>query len=91
MKSRADLVEILVANIRKVSIDKSVSIDNIAEDQDFSNYGLDSLDRMSLMIAVEEAVGIDMSEVDPEQFKNINDYVLFIQRNLDSDQISTTN
>ena len=40
----------------------------------FEDEGLDSLDRMSLMLEVEERLGLDFDGLDPKDVESISDY-----------------
>jgi acyl carrier protein len=52
----------------------------LLEDHDlFDDYGLDSLDRMSIMLEVEERLGLDFDGVDPADIGSIDDYFRLVQ------------
>jgi acyl carrier protein len=61
MASREKLKEILIDAIRAVTKKDSTPI---SENEKFEEYGLDSLDRMNLLLELEERLGLDLGELD---------------------------
>jgi acyl carrier protein len=61
MASREKLMEILIDAIRAVTNKDSIPIN---ENEKFEEYGLDSLDRMNLLLELEERLGLDLGELD---------------------------
>jgi len=45
----------------------------------FSNHDIDSLDRMSLMLEVEDRLGLDFGELDPKEVTSISDYFQMVR------------
>jgi acyl carrier protein len=56
---------------QKVQLDDQMS---------FQTAGLDSLDRMSILMEVENRLGLDFGDTNPEKFENIKAYVDYIQQ-----------
>lgn len=51
------------------------------DDESFDVLGLDSLERMSLLLDVETALGLTLDDVDPKKLTCINDYIAAISPN----------
>lgn len=65
-------VRVAVINaLRKVTESADLELD---DSESFSAHGLDSLDRMSVMVAVEDELGIDVSQLDPAALDSVSDY-----------------
>ena len=77
MKSAEEIREIVIEGIHTVSGKNTSSLD---DGQSFENLGLDSLDRMALMLEVEKHLGLDFGEKNPDDIRNIPDYIQFIQK-----------
>lgn len=45
----------------------------------FSDHDIDSLDRMSLMLEVEDRLGLDFGELDPKEVASISDYFQLVR------------
>jgi acyl carrier protein len=52
---------------------------SLADDDLFDEHELDSLDRMSIMLEVEDRLGLDFEGVDPSTIKSIDDYFCLVQ------------
>ena len=48
-------------------------------DEEFENIDIDSLDRMSIMLQVEQKLELNLEEVDPNELGTIQKYIDFIQ------------
>jgi len=76
MKSDADIRNAVLGGISAV---KHQEIE--LEDQDsFQSAGLDSLDRMSILMEVENRLGLDFGDTDPAKLENIKAYIDFIRQ-----------
>ncbi len=51
----------------------------INEDDDFEHIGLDSLDRMTLVITLEDAIQISVPDEEAKTLKTVSDVVRFIE------------
>jgi acyl carrier protein len=60
-----------------IHIDKST----ITPDQEFSDAGLDSLDRANLFLGIEEKYGITVAEEDVDSLDSINAVLKYINNN----------
>jgi acyl carrier protein len=76
MKSAEEIRKIVIKAIQKVKENNSLILDN---EQSFEKIGLDSLDRMALMLEVENCLGLDFGEKNPEELRNIQEYISYIQ------------
>ncbi len=54
----------------------------LADTDQFADHDIDSLDRMSLMLEVEDKLGLDFEELDPNELTSIGDYFQLV-RSLD--------
>lgn len=78
MKSAEEIRKAVIEGIRTVTEKTNTSLD---DGQSFENFGLDSLDRMALMLEVEKHLSLDFGESNPDDIHNIQDYIQFIQKN----------
>jgi acyl carrier protein len=78
MKSAEEIRKAVIEGIRTVTEKNHTNLD---DGQSFENFGLDSLDRMALMLEVEKHLGLDFGENNPDDMRNIQDYIRFIQKN----------
>jgi len=62
---RAVLTGIETVTSRKTILDDT---------EQFSDHDIDSLDQMSLMLEIEERLGLDFGEQDPKEVASISDY-----------------
>jgi acyl carrier protein len=51
----------------------------IGDDETFSDYGLDSLDQMNLVIELEQSLGTDLESVDMAQINSIAKLHRFVE------------
>jgi acyl carrier protein len=51
----------------------------IGDQDSFADFDIDSLDRMSLMLEVEEDLDLEFTDLDPKDVDCINDYIKLIQ------------
>jgi acyl carrier protein len=66
------------SSIKKIMKKKDEVV--IGDDEDFSDYGLDSLSSFSLVLEIESAFGIDLGELDLEDSNTIR---LFYNKTLE--------
>lgn len=76
MKSMDEIREAVIAGLRSVMDDAAMTI---ADDQAFTEAGLDSMDRMSLLLEVESALGLEFGETNPDELPTIKAYARFVQ------------
>lgn len=67
-----DKLRIRSAVIESIKKIKKFDTVTIADDETFENYGLDSLDRMNLVLELESALGVELDGVDMDKIKSIN-------------------
>jgi acyl carrier protein len=77
MKSTEEIRQAVIKGVQKVTERNSITLD---DEQTFEKFGLDSLDRMALMLEVESHLGLDFGENNPEELRTIQDYIVYIQR-----------
>jgi acyl carrier protein len=77
MKSTEEIRQAVIKGVQKVTERNSITLD---DEQTFEKFGLDSLDRMALMLEVENHLGLDFGENNPEELRTIQDYIVYIQR-----------
>lgn len=77
MKSTQEIREAVIKGMQKVKERNDISVE---DEQSFEKFGLDSLDRMALMMEVENYLGMDFGEKNPEELPNLQEYILYIQK-----------
>lgn len=55
----------------KTVTSREITLDDTEQ---FADHDIDSLDRMSLMLEVEDSLGLDFGELDPKEVTSISDY-----------------
>jgi len=55
---------------------RKITLDDTGQ---FADHDIDSLDRMSLMLEVEDRLGLDFGELDPAEVTSIGDYFLLVR------------
>ena len=78
MKSAEEIRKSVLEGIQKVTEKNSITLDN---QQTFESFGLDSLDRMALMLEVESRLGLDFGEKNPDDIHTVQEYIEYIQKN----------
>jgi acyl carrier protein len=76
MKSTQEIREAVIKGMQKVKERNDITVE---DEQSFEKFGLDSLDRMALMMEVENDLGIDFGEKNPEELPTVQEYILYIQ------------
>lgn len=77
MKSTQEIREAVIKGMQKVKERNDITVE---DDQSFEKFGLDSLDRMALMMEVENYLDMDFGEKNPEELPNLQEYILYIQK-----------
>lgn len=77
MSTKEEIREAVINGLEKVTSKEDVTLN---DDDQFDDYGLDSLDRMSLMIEVEKLLEADFDQLDPGQLTSINAYIETVER-----------
>jgi len=57
-----------------------IQLPQIDRDLHFDKLGLDSLSKIDLAVAVEDRIGIDISDEDLERFVTVGDFLDYVQR-----------
>ncbi|OFX88782.1 MAG: hypothetical protein A2W99_04755 [Bacteroidetes bacterium GWF2_33_16] len=65
-------LEIKIREIIKKEVSPSIDIDNLDDDTTFKDYDIDSLDRMSIYLAIEEEFGLKVPEDELPLLSSIN-------------------
>ena len=55
---------------------RKITLDDTGQ---FADHDIDSLDRMSLMLEVEDRLGLDFGELDPAEVTSIGDYFQLVR------------
>ncbi|MCA9065416.1 MAG: acyl carrier protein [Planctomycetaceae bacterium] len=76
MPNQNEIREAVLQSVRKIMKEPNA---NLADDTPFAQMDLDSLDRMSVMVEVENLLNVDLNDSSPEQFRSISDYIKFLQ------------
>jgi acyl carrier protein len=78
LKTREEIRSAVLAGIAKVTNRSEVVL---ADHESFQHFGLDSVDRMSLLMEVEDLLGATFGDqIGPERLKCISDYIDYIQQ-----------
>ncbi len=76
MKSAEEIRKAVIEGIQKVKEKNSLILD---DENSFEKIGLDSLDRMALMLEVEKYLELDFGEKNPDELRNVQEYISYIQ------------
>ncbi len=76
MNTEEEIRNAVLDAVRKATDSKDLAL---ADSDKFADHDVDSLDRMSIMVDVEEALGIDFEDVDPATLNCIVDYIKYVQ------------
>lgn len=74
-------MEVNIENLRKTlraEVDQSLSIDELRDDDNFIDYGIDSLDRSSFFLAIEDNFGVHIPDEEVDSLETLNailDYI----------------
>jgi acyl carrier protein len=77
MKSAEEIRKAVIKGIQTVTEKERIALE---DGQTFENFGLDSLDRMALMLEVEKYLGLDFGEKNPDDIRTIQDFIQYIQQ-----------
>lgn len=69
MFSKEDIKKAVHGGLKNIMNTDEITI---KDDETFQDYGVDSLDRMNLLLEVEKRLSIELSEVDLEEVNTIN-------------------
>lgn len=69
MYSKEDVKKAVYDGLREITKKDEITI---KDDEKFSEYGIDSLDQMNLLLEVEKRLGIELGDIDLEQTNSIN-------------------
>ena len=61
--------------------DPSLSIDELGDNENFIDFGVDSLDRSSIFLAIEDDFGVRIPDDKIEELQTLNDLVEYIKAN----------
>jgi len=78
-------MEITLENIKEVfkrEVDPRVDIDNFNPDQSIIQQGVDSLDRSSVFLALEEEFNVKITDGQIDQLGTLNSILDFIQKSV---------
>lgn len=68
-------MEINIDNIKAIfrsEVDPSVDIESLKPDEDFKDYGVDSLDRSSVFLEIEDEFDVTISDKDIDELRTLN-------------------
>ena len=60
----------------------SIEVGELDESTSFDDYDADSLDRLEVLVALEDALGVEIDDDDASQLKTVGDLVDAIERRL---------
>lgn len=73
-----------IRNIFKEEVDESVDVSALAPDEDFIDFGVDSLDRSSVFLSIEDNFGVHIPDVDVESVRTINKIIEYLNEKIAS-------
>ena len=76
MKPEEEIRNAVLDAIRKATGSKDFAI---KDSDNFTAHDIDSLDQMSIMVDVEEALELDFGDLDPASLACIRDYIAYVQ------------
>ena len=74
MFTKEDVRKVVYEGIRKVTGNNEITI---GDDESFADYGLDSLDQMSLLLEMEMPLGVKIDDLDLDKSNTINSIHVF--------------
>lgn len=74
MNTTAQRVKALIANTADCGIEQ------VADDKNLSDLGLDSMDRYELTLYIEEAFGIEIPDADSAPLNTVGEVVALVER-----------
>jgi acyl carrier protein len=74
--------EILDKVAETVSETLSIELGELDESTSFDDYDADSLDRLEVLVALEDALGVEIDDDDASELKTVGDLVDAIEREL---------
>jgi acyl carrier protein len=84
-------MEITLENIKaifKSEVDPRVDIDNFDPDRSIMQQGVDSLDRSSVFLALEEAFNVKITDGQIEELGTLNSILDFLQQSAQEKSVS---
>lgn len=69
MFTKEDVRKVVYEGIKKVTGNNEITI---GDDESFADYGLDSLDQMSLLLEMEMPLGVKIDDLDLDKSNTIN-------------------
>ena len=67
-----------IKNIIKAEVSNRVNVDEIPVDDNLSDHDIDSLDRSSIFMEIEDKYGISIPDIDLERLRTLNDIVTYV-------------
>lgn len=67
-----------IKEIIKAELSDRINIEEIPADGLLEDYGIDSLDRASVFMAIEDKYGISIPDLDLEKLRTLNDIIAYI-------------
>ncbi len=74
---QAATVEETIHKISSRILRKQVTI---SPDITFKQMGADSLDVVQILVGIEDTYGIELSDDDLKQIKNVNDFIVYVKK-----------
>lgn len=78
-------MELTVDNIKaifKEEVDASLNIEELSANQDFMDFGVDSLDRSSVFLTIEDEFGVHVPDADIESLRTIEAIIQYVKQKL---------
>lgn len=74
-------MEITTEKIKKIfkyEVDANLNIDELRPDEDFIAFGGDSLDRSSVVLAIEDTFGVPIPDTDIKELRTIDSILAYV-------------
>ncbi|WP_236974814.1 acyl carrier protein [Membranihabitans maritimus] len=70
-----------IRKIFRAEVDKRVNIQEIKDDESITEFGVDSLDKSSVFLEIEDHFGVEIPDTEIENLDTIDDILKFINEN----------
>lgn len=70
-----------IRKIFRAEVDKRINIQEIKDDESITEFGVDSLDKSSVFLEIEDHFGVEIPDTEIENLDTIDDILKFINEN----------
>lgn len=76
-------MDLTIENLKvifKREADESLPIDELGDSENFTDFGVDSLDRSSVFLAIEDDFGVHIPDEKIEELETLNELLAYIKQ-----------